>query len=107
MPREAFECVGGWDERFRGWGCEDHAAMRATCTLYWKHKTFPAQFLHVWHPMCSTKGTSKWVEWQDRVWAGQTEAGANNELSGRYYAAHGDVKRMRSLVDEDRNKKSY
>lgn len=102
MPRTAFEEVGGWDERFRGWGGEDHAAMRAMDTLYWWHKTADGQFLHIWHPMFSTKGSSKWVESKDRIWGGQTSAGSNNELSGRYYSSYGDKTRMRKLVNENR-----
>ena len=50
MPKEAFKEVGGWDERFRGWGGEDHAAMRAMDTLYWPHKTLPTPVYHIWHP---------------------------------------------------------
>jgi glycosyltransferase involved in cell wall biosynthesis len=101
MPKEAFWEVGGWDERFRGWGGEDHAAMRATDTLYWRHKTLPVQFLHVWHPMISPKGVSNdLVDWHERIWAGQKMSGMNDELSGKYYGAYGDAKRMRKLVDE-------
>lgn len=104
MPSEAFWEVGGWDERFRGWGGEDHAAMRAMDTLYWRHKTLPVQFLHVWHPMISPHGVSdKLVDWRERMWSGQEGAGANDKLSGRYYGAHGDQKRMRKLVNEWRN----
>lgn len=105
MPREAFDAVGCWDERFRGWGGEDHAAMRATDTLYWPHKTLPSQFLHVWHPMYNPKGASAdWVDWKDRVWVNQTESGANDRLSAKYYGAYGDSKRMRRLVEEGRMK---
>lgn len=100
MPREAFECVGGWDERFRGWGGEDHAAMRAMDTLWWWHKTLPGQFLHVWHPMRSPKKEDVWVEWTERVWANQVEAGANDALSSKYYGAYGHYDRMRRLVEE-------
>jgi hypothetical protein len=106
MPREAFEEVGGWDERFRGWGGEDAAAMRAMDTIYGKHKTLPVQVLHLWHPMSSPLGeNSEWVSWQDRIWAGQKESGVNKELSGRYYAAYGDMRRMRDLVEEGRRHK--
>lgn len=100
MPREAFEEVGGWDPRFRGWGGEDHAAMRAMDTLYWRHKTMPTQYLHIWHPMLSPKGQDKWVDWKFRMWNNQTSVGMNDNLSGRYYGAYGDTKRMRKLVDE-------
>ena len=103
LPREAFNKVGGWDERFRGWGGEDHGAMRATDTLYWPHKTLPGQFLHVWHPMISSEaGKKSWVHWKDRVWENQISSQANAELSGRYYGAHGHPRRMRKLVDEGR-----
>jgi len=103
MPREAFEEVGGWDPRFRGWGGEDHAAMRAVDTLYWRHKTLPGQLLHIWHPMLRPQGTDDWVHWRERVWANQTSSGANDELAGKYYGATGDAKRMRKLVEAGRN----
>jgi len=101
LPKEAFDTVGGWDVRFRGWGGEDHAAMRATDTLYGPHKTLDCQVLHLWHPMRTPDGqTSEWVHWKYRTWAGQTEHSANDALSGRYYGATGHPTRMRSLVDE-------
>ena len=105
-PREAFECVGGWDERFRGWGGEDHAAMQAMDTLYWRHQTLPGQHLHIWHPMLSdnneegAEDKSGWVGWKYRVWNNQKSSGANDKLSTRYYGAKGHVKRMRKLVKE-------
>jgi len=100
MPREAFECVGGWDPRFRGWGGEDHAAMRAMDTLFWPHKTLPGQVLHLWHPMFNLDKVSAWVHWKYRTWSNQTTTGANDDLSGKYYGATGDEKRMQKLVDE-------
>jgi len=101
--RKAFEIVGGWDERFRGWGGEDHAAMRAMDTLYWPHKTLPVQVLHIWHPMLSVGGPSEWATWQNRVWANQTKSalmGINGKLSSDYYHANGNMKKMRKLLDK-------
>lgn len=104
LPREAFDACGGWDERFRGWGGEDHSAMRATDTLYWPHKTLPGQVLHLWHPMLGhTAGMDNWVEWSDRLWDNQGTPGLNNHLATRYSRANGDVDRMQSLVDEWHN----
>ena len=100
MPREAFEEVGGWDPRFRGWGGEDHAAMRAMDTLYWRHQTLHQQFLHIWHPMLSPTGAGVWVDWKQRMWENQENAGANDGLSGRYYHAQNDPILMRKLVNE-------
>ena len=102
MPREAFETVGGWDERFRGWGGEDHAAMRAMDTLYCLHKTLPGQVLHVWHPQIGPQGQAALVNWKNRMWEGQSETGVNNKLSHRYYAAQNRPEMMRKLVDEGR-----
>jgi glycosyltransferase involved in cell wall biosynthesis len=100
MPKEAFDAVGGWDPRFRGWGGEDHAAMRAMDTLYWPHKTMPTQVLHVWHPQLGPKGVDKWVHWKERMWDGQTDPSVNDRLSWRYYHASGNPKIMRKLLDE-------
>jgi len=58
------------DCRFRGWGGEDHSAMRALDTLDWRHTTHPTQVLHLWHPMLSRHGSASWVEWKDRLWDG-------------------------------------
>lgn len=100
MPREAFYCVGGWDTRFRGWGGEDHSAMRACDTLYWPHKTLPYQVLHLWHPMNHSKGTEEFVSWKDRTWENQEKSGVNDNLTTRYNNAYGDVIKMRKLVNE-------
>ena len=103
LPKEAFCNVGGWDERFRGWGGEDHAAMRATDTLYWPHKTLQMQVLHLWHPMLTVDSQADWVVWKDRVWKNQQTKGANEDLSGRYYWAHGKPEQMKKLVVEWKN----
>jgi hypothetical protein len=100
VPREAFELVGGWDVRFRGWGGEDHAAMRAMDTLYGMHKTMPGQVLHMWHPQIGPQGIQDWVHWKERMWENQTTSGVNNTLSHRYYAAQNKPPQMRALVDE-------
>lgn len=101
VPREAFETCGGWDERFRGWGGEDHSAMRATDTLYWAHKTLPGQVLHLWHPMMGRDGgLDNWIEWSDRLWENQETPGLNNRLALRYSQANNNVKKMRALLDE-------
>lgn len=104
LPREAFHEMGGWDERFCGWGGEDHSAMRCVDTLYWPHKTVPGQVLHLWHPMNSRKGEKNFVHWSERMWDGQAQEGVNDRLTTRYTAAHGDRVRMRALADEWKNK---
>ena len=100
LPREAFEATGGWDERFCGWGAEDHAAMRATDTLYGPHKTLPGAVYHLWHPMLGNNGKEDLVHWKERRWEGQEDAGSNNQLSYRYYNADRNPQLMQKLADE-------
>lgn len=101
MPREAYEAVGGMDWRFRGWGGEDVAFMRAVDTLYGRHKTTANQVLHLWHafasaPELTVKGDPNVL----RLWGGQSSGVSNDQLANRYYAAFGDPQRMRRLVNE-------
>jgi len=69
MPREAFELVGGMDERFHGWGGEDVAFMQALDTLYARHKTTDNEVLHLWHPNIGSA-------WHTRKWEGQDKGRA-------------------------------
>jgi hypothetical protein len=96
VPREAFEMVGGWDPRFRGWGGEDYAAMVATDALYYPHKTLSDQVLHLWHPAIGFKNTDE-AAGKRRFWENQTST--NSILSDRYYHSRGNAKRMRKLLD--------
>ena len=101
VPREGFYSTGGWDNRMRGWGGEDHAAMVAVDTLYGPHKTLPGQVLHLWHPVFVPAhiddSTSK-----KRLWANQESSQNNDVLSGRYHWARGNPERMKKLVSEPR-----
>lgn len=101
MSRQAFECVGGWDERFRGWGGEDRSNMLAMDTLFGRHQTMPGDVLHLWHPMLSPDSPSDlWVEYKNRIWPGQTESNPNGQLAQRYHGANGDVVKMKALLRE-------
>jgi hypothetical protein len=93
MPREAFEHVGCMDPRFKGWGGEDIAFVRAVDTLYGKHKTTENDVVHLWHASVDVTPTI-------RMWQGQKSPGHNNNLAARYNQATGDRARMRRLVDE-------
>ena len=87
------------DERFKGWGGEDLAFMRAVDTLWAKHKTLNVQVLHLWHPKIGTI-------WTTRKWEGQKTSGSNNKLASRYYGAIGNRRQMRNLVEEARPNES-
>ncbi len=92
MPREALQVLGCFDERFKGWGGEDIAILRALDTLYGLHKTSDNQVLHLHHPFIGRT-------YKTRAWGGQAAGGANNKLASQYNIATGHPKKMRELVD--------
>lgn len=50
VPRVAFETVGGYDERFIGWGEEDLAFRDALNDLWGPMVRTDGYALHLWHP---------------------------------------------------------
>jgi N-terminal domain of galactosyltransferase len=93
FPREAYEVIRGFDERFRGWGGEDIALLRALDTLYGKHKTVNADILHLWHP---TIGDT----YKTRMWKNQRGSQPNSKLAMRYHRASRNREEMQKIVDE-------
>ncbi|MFK4998906.1 galactosyltransferase-related protein [Bacillus sp. N9] len=49
VPRKHFETVGGFDERFVGWGGEDDAFAASLNTLCGYVKRLDATIYHLWH----------------------------------------------------------
>lgn len=99
FPKEAYDILGCFDERFKGWGGEDIALLRALDTLYGKHKTTENDILHLWHPFLGENYTT-------RKWEGQASGGVNNELANKYNKATGKPSKMRKLVDKGCKKKN-
>lgn len=86
-PREAFEVVGGYDERFQGWGYEDNAFRLALDTLWGQHERLAWGYcLHLWHPSS-----------EDGCF-GQPHIFDNRSLLLDYQAAYGDPAQMRTVV---------
>lgn len=87
MSRIAFETVGGYDERFQGWGYEDNAFRLAMDTLWGQHERVAWGYcLHLWHPAAE----------EDRF--GQPHIYENRARFRDYEAASGDPGRMRQVV---------
>lgn len=55
VPRKYFEEVGGFDERFKGWGGEDDAFCFALNTMVGKFKRLDSAIYHLWHPHVGAK----------------------------------------------------
>lgn len=97
VPRDAFDLVGGWDERFAGWGGEDVSHARALDTLWGRHRSLNAPIYHLWHP--TAPSSAQWSV--SRSWEGQDlDDHCNEHLANRYYDAYMDWEKMRRLTWE-------
>ncbi len=64
MPRAAFEAVGGYDERIRGWGGEDTSFTWAMDIVNGKHRKLHGIAVCLWHARPRDKR-------KNRIWIGQ------------------------------------
>jgi predicted glycosyltransferase involved in capsule biosynthesis len=84
VPRKLWDEVGGFDERFVGWGGEDNAFWHA-CTVISgaEPARVPGYAYHLWHPAASNKRDAQYR--------------TNRELWRRYSAANteADIRRIR------------
>lgn len=85
MTTNAFNKVGGYDERFIGWGYEDNAFRLAMDTLWTKHTRLPYYVAHLWHHA------------PEDVRFGQPDIGHNQRLYQKYVAAYGNIAAMRHV----------
>lgn len=85
IGRDLWEDVGGFDERFRGWGFEDTAFYAACRELAGVHR-LQGPVHHLWHPRSAEKDprSADFIQ--------------NRQLADRYKRAHGAA--MRALLAE-------
>ena len=86
ISRENFEAVGGFDERFIGWGGEDDAFSYAVRTLGSKIVNMDGEIFHLWHPSSSYETNPNGIE--------------NGNLLNRYKRASGNKTEMLKLINE-------
>jgi predicted glycosyltransferase involved in capsule biosynthesis len=88
VPRALWDAVGGFDERFVGWGFEDLAFWSACTALAGGFERIPGRMIHLWHP--------KGVE------SGHDRYAANEELGRRYMQARSSRAETRQIIAERR-----
>lgn len=88
VPRTLFDAVGGFDERFQGWGYEDRAFFYACRTLGGLTLRVPGPAYHLWHSPASERTTAV------------NPRSANRQLCARYEDANGDGESMLALLKE-------
>jgi hypothetical protein len=66
VTRALWEDVGGFDERFVGWGHEDRAFVHAVEILHGPRKRVPGHMLNLWHPKRRQQPTAEYFAHQER-----------------------------------------
>lgn len=86
VPGAAYKLVGGYDERFKGWGGEDRAFDFALDTLWGKKVRLEGFVEHLWHPRGDADFSQPY--WND-----------NAQLLRSYQGAQVNPLLMQRLVD--------
>lgn len=86
VPRQLWDRVGGFDERFVGWGHDDVAFAAACRVLGGGIDRIAGDVFHLWHPHSPERRGNPWLT-------------ASADMAKRYHAAT-DPAAMRRLVDE-------
>lgn len=90
IPRPGWDRLGGFDERFRGWGFEDMAFQSASVGLI-GHERVEGDLFHLWHPRSPGLGQAAY----GRV--AEAAESIENALRGRQYMVA--VRRDYGLTD--------
>ncbi|MGM0904476.1 MAG: galactosyltransferase-related protein [Bacillota bacterium] len=86
ISRDNFEVVGGFDERFLGYGAEDDAFGHSVNTVCGRYLRLDTDIFHLWHPRVRTKSNPHYQ--------------ANIALLKRYIQAGKSKKRMLNMINE-------
>jgi hypothetical protein len=101
VSREAFYTIGGYDERFRGWGGGDSSFFWAMDTIIGPHKRGAGKMYALWHERHQFLAGGHWKRWG---WPGQEFAGeatgSGNPVEFEYKAAWRNPTAMRRVLAE-------
>lgn len=89
VPRALWDAVGGFDERFVGWGGEDLAFWSACCAIGRRFDRIPGDMFHMWHPR--TREDNE----------GSPTYPSNDVLMRRYINAKGNRSEMLNILHEE------
>jgi hypothetical protein len=92
IKREHFERVGGFDERFRGWGQEDEAFALSLRSLVGRPKTVLGYAVHLFHSRIGKSGHD--------LWPGQSDRQTNLRLVREYQKAVTERPKMEAVIKE-------
>lgn len=81
IPRPIWDDVGGFDERFKGWGWEDMAWQSLVVGVY-GYERLEGDVIHLWHP----RSEERIIKGQPS-WTASPEYLANGRLGRRYMYA--------------------
>jgi hypothetical protein len=90
VSRDAFETVGGLDERFRGWGSEDVAFAESLTTLFSPPQIVRGDCVHLHHARIGKSGRD--------FWPGQDNYDESAPLMAEYRKARRRPDLMRELI---------
>jgi GT2 family glycosyltransferase len=88
VPRKVWDVVGGFDERFQGWGFEDSAFCAAADSYFGNHMRISGELWHLWHEK-SPESDSR-----------SPLLVANRTLMHRYNVAKQDPDEIKALLHE-------
>lgn len=88
VPRSLWEAVGGFDERFVGWGWEDLAFWAACSAIGGGFHRVQGDIYHLWHPR----------SWEANE--GGPHHPANQVLGERYLAAKTNARATQAIIAE-------
>lgn len=77
LRRECYQQIGGYDERFQGWGYEDLAFM-LTLEAHWPTRQVAGDLVHHWHPTSDTLANHQQSERNRRLYTQLYEPHAGN-----------------------------
>ncbi|WP_158737187.1 galactosyltransferase-related protein [Alteribacillus sp. YIM 98480] len=86
ISKQCFNKVGGFDERFYGWGGEDDAFACSVNTLCGHYKRLNTSIFHLWHPKSSAARNPYYSK--------------NVELAHRYCNSSGNKREMKRIINE-------